>query len=47
MLVLLFVICVVFFAYALTFDKISDAVPASVKRAVAEKPAHNSADDAA
>ena len=30
MLVLLAIICVVFLAYALTFDKISDAVPQKI-----------------
>jgi hypothetical protein len=38
MLVILAMICIGFFAYALTFDKISDAVPASIKRSVAQKP---------
>ncbi len=33
MLVLLAIICVVFFAYALTFNKIGDAVPQKVSDA--------------
>jgi hypothetical protein len=37
MLVILAIICVVFFAYALTFEKISDAVPKRVSDAVMQK----------
>jgi hypothetical protein len=37
MLVILAIICVVFFAYALTFDKISDAVPKRISDAVTQK----------
>ena len=43
MLVLIAVIAVVFCAYALTFDKFSDAVPASIKRVKEDKPADGSA----
>ncbi len=38
MLVILAMIGVAFFAYALAFDKISDAIPSSLKGAKAEKP---------
>ena len=37
MLVILAIICVVFFAYALTFEKMGDAVPKRVSDAVAQK----------
>jgi hypothetical protein len=37
MLVIIAILCVVFLAYALTFDKISDAVPKRVSDAVAQK----------
>lgn len=37
MLVIIAILCVVFFAYALTFEKISDAVPRRLSSAVAQK----------
>jgi hypothetical protein len=37
MLVIIAILCVVFFAYALTFEKISDAVPKRVSDAVTQK----------
>jgi hypothetical protein len=37
MLVILAILCVVFFAYALTFENMGDAVPKRVSDAVAQK----------
>ena len=45
MLVILAILCVVFFAYALTFDKVSDAVPKRISDAVAQKTGIGSGSD--
>ena len=45
MLVIIAILCVVFFAYALTFEKIGDAVPKRVSDAVAQKTGIGRSDD--